>query len=143
MNASAQLQAAMVKRANPAWAKAVARGLSSEAQEALAKFLPPGVTRQIGKARLGGGTEADVMRGFTGGAGPSALKNFASQTYPELRKGAPPTQTAPWIGAQIEGMNMFPDIFAHVYHPTRAGYAMELLSHKPPPGVVETTQQRD
>ncbi len=78
------------KTAAPAWARQMAAGaLSSGSISRLRDKLPIGITRQIGTTPLGQGLEGKVLPSFTGGVGPTVLKQHPNLfSDPRIPQGA-------------------------------------------------------
>jgi hypothetical protein len=136
----------LVKLASPRWAKMLA-DLSLKSRSRLVHSLPAGQTRQIGRKELGHGVEGRVMPGFTGGHGPSAIKQFYNNPYAVQQnmagkgitsRGLPTPLGDASIAERVAMMRAHPDIFPKVLGQNPRGYVVERLTDMPlaSPGVM-------
>ena len=117
----------MIKEAQPAWVRALQKGLSAKSIARLTKELPQGVTRQISGTPIGRGSEGKIFPAFTGGIGESVIKRFHS---PNERK----------VEALKSLFSQHPEIFPTIVKslPKGKGYIMPKYYDNPPVGIGET-----
>lgn len=129
MNCAQRLQMCsyIIKRASPAWVRAIQSGsLSPSSLKRLANILPSSVTRQLSNKPIGSGTEGKIFPSFSGGGvGNSVIKRLHTPNEDKVRK---------LTSLFSSHKEVFPEVLKVLGG--GKGYAMPKYNVSPPTGVL-------